>query len=324
MRSLFIFLLYYSSFYSYGYHIFEHDCMGTKFIIKIDEDNKQKAKKGAIAAFEEADRLNLILSDYEDSSELSLFSKSSSTGEKFKLSKDLYTILTHGQKLANETKGDFDMTVGPLSRLWRIARFRKRIPPQEKLTAAMERVGYNHLKLLPEERAGRLGVNGMILDLGGIAKGFAADRMLCNLKNAGLRRCLIDAGGDLVIGDPPRDRKGWRIRIGGNQHPDLPVLNVSNQAVATSGDLEQFVLIGDEKFSHLINPATGLGLTSRSQVTVVTSSGIEADSLASACLVLGLEKTKLLLAERPHTSAYFLHWRDKKNYLNIIKHVGRE
>ena len=114
-----------------GYQVFEKDCMGAKFVVLIDEDDKQKAERGAIAAFKEVERLNLALSDYESASELVRFSESSQSGKKFTLSDDLFRVLSHGQELSRETDGCFDVTIGPLSRLWRIARFRKKMPAEE-------------------------------------------------------------------------------------------------------------------------------------------------------------------------------------------------
>lgn len=298
--------------------------MGTKFIVLIDEDDKKKAEEGALAAFKEGQRLNMVLSDYESSSELFRFSESSGSGTKFALSDDLFKVLSHGQELSRQTDGSFDLTVGPLSRLWRIARFRKKMPPEEKLVAALNRVGYQSMRLSPKDRTGILRTPGMVLDLGGIAKGYAADRMMETLREKGLSRCLIDAGGDLVIGDPPRDSKGWRVEIGGRKHPDLPILHLSNLAVATSGDLEQFVTLNGKRYSHLIDPGTGLGLTTQCQVTVVAPTGLQADSLASACLVMGLEKSKKLLESKGGIKAYYLRKNDTGTTLSLLGRKERE
>jgi len=289
-----------------GYHVFEKDCMGAKFVVLIDEDDRSKARKGATAAFKEGERLNRALSDYESSSELTRFSESSRTGKKFALSRDLFEVLRHSQGLAKETEGYFDVTIGPLSRLWRIARFQQKRPPEDKLAAALRRVGYQSLSLSAEDRSGTLRTPGMVLDLGGIAKGFAADKMLETLKRKGLGRCLINAGGDLVLGAPPRGAPGWRVEIGGLQHPDLPVLHLSNLAVATSGDIEQFVVVDGKRYSHLIDPGTGLGLTTQCQVTVLASTGMEADSLASAFPVMGLNKVQEYLGKKAGITVYYL------------------
>jgi thiamine biosynthesis lipoprotein len=318
VRYLFLSLFFCLSGRGFGYQVFEKDCMGTKFVVLIDDDDREKSEKGAVAAFKEGERLNMALSDYESSSELVRFSESSLSGRKFTLSGDLFKVLSHGQELAHETDGCFDVTIGPLSRLWRIARFRKKMPPEEKLAAALTRVGYQGLHLSAKDRTGTLTTPGMALDLGGIAKGYAADRMLETLRKEGLERCLIDAGGDLVIGDPPRGAKGWRIEIGGRKHPALPILHLSNLAVATSGGLEQFVTLNEKRYSHLIDPCTGLGLTSQSQVTVVAPTGLQADSLASACLVMGLAKSRKLLEKKGGIKAYYLQKNDTGTTLSLI------
>ena len=131
----------------------------------------------------------------------------------------------------------------------------------------------------------------MIIDLGGIAKGYTADCMLKVLKAHDLNRSLVRCG-DLVLGNPPRNKKGWKIEIGGRKHPKLPVLHLSNTAIATSGDLEQYLKINDVIYSHLINPHTGVGMIGKSQVTVIALSGLVADSLASSMIVMGIEKAK--------------------------------
>jgi len=307
-----------------AYRVFEKKCMGVKFILLIDENDMQKAQKGAKAAFEEGERLNMALSDYESSSELIRFSESSKTGEKFSLSPDLFKVLKQSQKLSHETEGCFDVTIGPISRLWRIARFRKKIPPIEKISAALQRIGYSNLRLSKEDQTGSLKAPGMVLDLGGIAKGYAADSMLKTLRKMGLKRCLIDAGGDLVIGDAPRNSKGWKVEIGGRKHSALPTLHLANVAVATSGDLEQFVTIKGKRYSHLIDPKTGLGLTTQCQVTVIAPSGMEADSLASAFLVMGTRKSKAYLEDRTAITAFYLQKKDSSTAFTLLGEKERK
>ena len=130
--------------------------------------------------------------------------------------------------------------------------------------------------------------------------------MLNFLKSQNTNRVLIDVGGDLLLGDPPIDKIGWNIKIGGKKHLELPTLSLSNIAVATSGDFEQFVIIEGKKYSHLINPKTGIGLTNRAQVTVIAPTAIEADSLASASLVLGRKNGIKFLNTKKNVSAFFL------------------
>jgi FAD:protein FMN transferase len=302
-----------------AYHKFSDSCMGTTFTLLIDHDNIAEAKKGAFLAFKEAHRLNLIFSDYESESELSKLSKNSGSEKFHPVSFELMSVLSASQKLSDETNGCFDITIGPYSRLWRIARFRKSLPSKEKLSFAKNRVSYNNLVLDLKKNRAKLTQQGMVLDLGGIAKGYTADQMLKILKFNKLNRVLIDAGGDLLIGDAPVGKKGWKIEIGGRTHPDLPILTLSNLAVATSGDVEQFVTIAGKTYSHLINPITGIGLTHRMQVTILAYSAMEADALASASLVMGQEQGIKFLKSKNLPNAFFIDVIDNKTIkLNAI------
>ena len=303
----------------FTYHRFSEKCMGTNFTLLIDHENRKFAQIAAEKAFSEAHRLDNILSDYNSESELSKLSQNSGSSKYYSLSNDLFKVLAESDELAVETEGAFDITVGPFSRLWRIARFKKAIPSESKLLQARKRVGYRKLEIDREKKMVKLDASAMVLDLGGIAKGYAADQMLKILQNLNVRRVLIDAGGDVLLGDPPLGKSGWRIEIGGTAHPDLPTLTISNIAVATSGDFEQSIKLGGKTFSHLINPFTGLGLTSQSQVTVVAPTAMEADSLASACLVLGPIKGFKMLEEKQNVIAYFLKKEENETKLFTSK-----
>ena len=287
-----------------NYYKFTEACMGADFSILIDEDDYKKAENAAKAAFSEAQRLNNVFSDYESESELSLFSKKSGDEHFQPLSGDLLEILRLSKELAIETEGAFDITIGPFSRLWRISRFRKMLPSEEKLEHAKKRVGHEKLILDFENKQGKLLISGMVLDLGGIAKGYTADRMLEVLKANKITRVLIDAGGDLLAGDAPRGKRGWKIDIGGRKHPDLPSIILSNKAVATSGDMEQSITFNGKTYSHLIHPKSGIGLTTQSQVSVIAPTCMHADSLASATLVLGKAKGIKFLKSKPLVKGY--------------------
>ena len=299
-----------------NYHKFSETCMGTKFSIIIDDDDLSFSKRVAQEAFNEALRLDNILSDYLSESELSKISQNSGSAGFTQISDDLFNVLESAQSLSTETKGSFDITIGPLTRLWRIARFKKVLPSRNKLSSAQKRVGYKNVLLNPLNKEVRLLKEGMTLDLGGIAKGYAADQMLQICKINNLPRALIDAGGDILAGEAPRNKKGWLVEIGGRKHSCLPILTLSNIAIATSGDIEQSVTINNKTYSHLINPKTGIGLTSMAQITIVAPTAMEADSLASACLVLGLNETKKLLKSKNEVHAYLLD----NNNNNVILH----
>ena len=308
-----ILLLFFTPLDGSDYFTFSEKCMGTDFKIIIDDTNESTCQKVAKKAFEEAHRLNNIFSDYLADSEASVLSASSfndQDDEYLEISAELLKVLKFSRELSKDTSGDFDITIGPASRLWRIARFRESLPGPDKIKNALTRIGFNKILFHPSENKVRLDHKGMLLDFGGIAKGFAGDQMLTLLKDSGLNRCLIDAGGDLIIGQAPKGKPGWRVKIGGEKHPELPSLSLSNCAVATSGDTEQFAIIRGKAYSHIINPHTGIGLNTRAQVTVIAKNGMIADSLASAALVSGLKSSEKIFEKYNIKAAFFISQED--------------
>ncbi len=275
---------------------FSQPQMGVAWKIVVYSASEQAANRAAEAAFARVAALNAILSDYEQDSELVRLSKTSPLESGVPVSAELWRVLVAADELARRTDGAFDVTVGPLTTLWRAARRRRELPREEKLKSALDAVGHDALILDPKNRTVRLTKPRMRLDLGGIAMGYAADEALQVLKEHGIHSAMVDASGDVVVSGPPPGSAGWRIGIVPDEASRGPTRFVllSNAAVATSGDAYQFVEIGGRRYSHIVDPKTGLGLTDRSAVTVVAKRGIEADSLATAISVLGPEKGQTL------------------------------
>lgn len=254
------------------------------------------ANRAADAAYERAKELNRILSDYDPQSELSRLSSTSGEGRAVPVSEDLWKVLSRSQEISERSGGAFDVTVGPAIRLWRRARRQDEFPSAQRLEEARQRVGYDLVRLDSQRRAVELTRAGMRLDLGGIAKGYVIDEMLAVLHGQGLDRALVDAGGDVGLGSPPPGKTGWRIAVGSLDPKEKPTvfLSLSNCGVATSGDAWQFVELDGRRYSHIIDPRTGIGLTDHSSVTVVAPDAMTADALASAVSVLGpCEGTRL-------------------------------
>jgi len=263
------------------------------------------ANAAAEAALARIHQLNSILSDYDPQSELRRLCATAGEGEAVRVSEELWKVLVHADALAKRSDGAFDVTVGPVVRLWRRARRREQLPPPDRLRGARELVGYHLVRLCPERRSVELLKPGMRLDLGGIAKGFAIDEALAVLRQHGITRALVDAGGDIGLGDPPPEKPGWLIGIAPLE-PDTPpsrYLWLSRVVVATSGDTWQYVEIDGRRYSHLVDPRTGLGLTDHSSVTVIAPDGITADGLASAVSVLGPVKGLKLVEHTPGAAA---------------------
>jgi len=266
--------------------------MGVPFRIVLYAPDKPTADQAARAAFGRITQLNDILSDYDTDSELSRLSQTAGSGRAVQASADLWFVLKRSQELAQRTDGAFDVTVGPVVSLWRKARREKRLPAPAKLAEALKAVGYRNLVLDPQCHAARLLVPYMRLDLGAIAKGYAVDAALKVLRARGVTRALVSGGGDMVAGDPPPGKRGWRIEVAPldvTNAPPARFVLLANAGLATSGDLFQHLEIDGKRYSHIVDPHTGIGLTDHSLVTVIAPDGITADGLSTAISVLGPE-----------------------------------
>lgn len=279
--------------------------MGTLFRIKLYAHDEQQAQTAFRAAFERVAAIDSALSDYKADSELSRLSVSA-VRHPVKVGRDLFNVLSVSQQLSQDTDGAFDITVGPLTRLWREARRERRVPEQADVQQALSRCGFRKLQLDPADHTVELDTAGMQLDAGGIAKGYAADEALSVLKRNGTPSALVAASGDLAFGDAPPGQRGWKIGIDSYDSANAPftrIIQLENAAVSTSGDTEQYLDAGGVRYSHIINPKTGMGLSSPLTVTVVAKRGIDADPLATAISVLGMRKGRALVESKPDTAA---------------------
>jgi thiamine biosynthesis lipoprotein len=271
--------------------------MGTMFRIVLYSDHSEQAHSAIRAAFDRVAQLDRELSDYKPDSELNRVCREA-VGQDTGISDDLYFVLRTAQLLAERTNGAFDISIGPVVRLWRTARQTKQMPDPSALSAAMQLVGYRHIHL--GERILRLDMQGMQLDLGAIAKGYAADEALRLLRGFGFAQALVAASGDISVGDSPPQKSGWEIGADSFKAPKdhfTRTLTLHNQSVSTSGDTEQYVEIEGVRYSHIVDPKTGIGLRHRSSVTVIANKGIDSDSLATAASVIAEQQgTSMALA----------------------------
>jgi len=292
---------------------FKQPHMGTLFTITLYATNEASAREASNEAFGRIAALNHVMSDYEPDSELMQLCQIPA-GQPVLVSRDLFDVLQKAQQVAALSDGAFDVTVGPLIRLWRRARRTETLPSPEALSRAREVVGYRKLKLDGHNHTVTLLATHMQLDLGGIAKGYAADKALEVLKQRGIVRALVAASGDLAIGDPPPGRSGWRVGIGSLTNGANLARNLllRNAGVSTSGATEQFVEIGGKRYSHIVDPRTGIGLTERLQVSVVAPNASETDSFATAISVLGVERGLALGDSQPGMALFILKKEDDR------------
>ncbi|HEX7859616.1 MAG TPA: FAD:protein FMN transferase [Verrucomicrobiae bacterium] len=264
--------------------------MGVPFRVVLYAEDEAQAEAAATAAFARIAELNAIMSDYETDSELSELSRSSEQrSPEVQLSEDLWKVLERSQELAYATEGAFDITAGPCVALWRKARREQEFPDAARLETALGKVGYRNLVLNPKNKSAKLLRFGMRLDLGAIAKGYAADEALRVLRKRGIERALVAASGDLALGHPPPGEPGWRVElIGYDGVGGAPTnyVRLANCGVATSGDLFQRVELNGVRYSHIVNPFTCIGMTNHALATVVAKDCMTADSLATAMTIV--------------------------------------
>ena len=291
--------------------------MGTLFTINLYAPDQNSAEAAADAAFRRVDALEDIMSDYQADSELMLLCDQP-FGKPVPVSADLFDVLQRAQNISKLSDGAFDVTVGPYIRLWRFARKRKVLPTPAEIAAARAAVGWQKLRLDRRNRTVTLLAPNMRLDLGGIGKGYAADQAMRVLKARGIDRALIAASGDIAIGKPPPGQPGWKVGIAApgtrtNQLARTVVLH--NAGISTSGDSEQFIEINGIRYSHIVNPLTGLGLTNRIQATVIGPDVTTTDSLDTTVSILGVKRGLALVNSLPHTSALIVTKDDSQEHV---------
>jgi thiamine biosynthesis lipoprotein len=283
--------------------------MGVEARIILYAPDEGTARAAAGDAFRHMEHLEDVMSDYRPGSELMRACREAVAGEPVSISDELYRVLARAQSISAASDGAFDVTVGPLVRLWREARAEGRLPKPGAIEEARRRVDWRAMVLDLRHQTMTLMRPGMQLDLGGIGKGYAAAEALAALRRRGMDRCLVDLGGDLALGEPPPGRSGWRIAVrSGWWGEGSSMLELARIGVATSGDTRQYLELGGEHYSHIIDPRTGWGLTNRIAVTVIAPDAATADALASAISVLGEEDGPGLLERFPGASALVERW----------------
>jgi FAD:protein FMN transferase len=300
--------------------------MGSPLNVTIFSNDSLRASILAKKSFQIADSLNLIFSDYLEISELNLLSKTAGTNTFTSVSPALWDIVKQSVRASQQCKGAFDISVGSIVKLWRKARKEKAFPDKNLLQNLLQTIDYQNIILDSANHSVKLLQKNTLLDLGGIAKGYIAQVMVDFYKKEGIEKALVDAGGDLVMIAPkpiekdnslntwtdktPSSGAGglWKIGVAIPDSEELMqgFITLQNKAVATSGNMYQFVEIEGKKYSHIVNPHTGLGLTHQRNVTVIAPDGATADWLATACSVLSIKKALKLIKKMPNCEVLML------------------
>ncbi len=303
--------------------------MGTFARIVVVAADERIAKECIDAGFAEFEGVDNSMSDYKAESELSLVNNTADK-EAVKVSEGLFEVLEKSIEFSQKTGGAFDITVGPLVDLFHKAEEEGVKPGEEEISLAKSKVGFEKLKLDKEARTVRFAAGGMRLDLGGIAKGYAIDMAIEAIRKRGGMGAMADIGGDIrCFGAAPPGRKRWVI---GLQEPGKQaegviegrislILELTDVAVATSGDYRRFAVIEGEKFSHIIDTRSGTSSNKLRSVTIIAKSALDADALATAVSVMGPEAGLALIEGMPGVEAILIPSETKKE---LIKSSGAD
>ena len=257
---------------------FSHPQMGTMFRIVLYASDSIAAHSSAALAIHELDRLNGLLSDYDPDSEVSTIAG----GKWVDVSADLFYLLEESSDISALSGRAFEITCGNLTKCWRRAIRRQTVPDASEIDNLLHTCGVAYdLRRNPRLQAS-FDQEHIALDLGGIAKGYALDRMADVLRTAGVTSFMIDGGGDLILAQAPPDRNGWRVQL-----PDGSVRNMTHCAVATSGPDFKYIQDKSVRYSHIIDPRTGWGIKTPRGVTVIGQEAALCDAWATAITVIG-------------------------------------
>ena len=256
--------------------------MASPVIIRVYASSESTARRAVRAAYDRMHELELTLSDWMDDSESNRLE--AAAPEAIGISDDLRHAITVSRSLWQVTDGLFDPTVGPLVALWRKTRESGQMPQEEEIRLARSRVDLDSIELMAQ--TARIKRRDVELDFGAIGKGIALDAASLVLDAHGLNRHLINFDGEILEGDTPPEKDSWQIKILPTGTEEALIIDAERASVATSGGVNQFFELEGIRYSHIIDPSTGIGTSCARQVTVVCDSATYADALATVgCIV---------------------------------------
>jgi thiamine biosynthesis lipoprotein len=266
------------------------DAMGTTYTIDTYGASAGILESATEAAFDEVRRLDQMLSNYLPDSELSQINQRAFQAP-VRVSKELFQLLQDCFRYSQESEGAFDITVGPLMKVWGFYKGSGRLPHRAEIRTAMDHIGYEHVKLDPANLTVRFSEEGMSLDPGGVGKGYAVDRMAAVLRANGVTSALISGGGSSIygIGVPPTDPRGWYVDIRDPKDSNKTAAKVylKDNSVSTSGNYEKFFWAEGKLYSHIMNPHTGYPAEGMLSVSVVSPKTLDSEVWAKPYYILG-------------------------------------
>jgi thiamine biosynthesis lipoprotein len=282
------------------------DTMGSTFTVVAYGTNRDLLQSAVESALEEARRLDQLLSNYRPESEWSRVNREAGD-HPVHVSSELFQLLSACVNYSRESEGAFDITVGPLMKIWGFYKGSGHLPHRAEIMGALSDVGYRGLILDAKDQTVRFARKGMEIDPGGIGKGYAVDKMVDVLKQNGITSALVSGGGSSIyaIGAPPQDSRGWVINIKNPRNTSKTAASVylQNESLSTSGNYEKFFYAEGKLWSHIMDPRTGYPSMGMLSVSVITPKTIDSEAWCKPYYILGRDWT---LKHKPKNFRVFM------------------
>lgn len=266
------------------------DAMGTTYSVVVYGTDRHKMQASVELAFEEVRRLDQMLSNYRSDSELSQVNKHAAEGP-FRVSKELFDLVSACVRYSEASEGAFDISVGPLMKVWGFYKGSGHFPHRAEIRGAMNHVGYKNLVLDAKQQTIQYRQSGVEIDPGGIGKGYAVDRMVVILRDGEIRSGLITAGSSSIygIGAPPTEPRGWKLAIRHPKDPNQSVEEVflKDMSMSTSGNYEKFFRANGKIYSHIMDPRTGYPAPGMLSVSVMTPKTLDSEAWTKPYFING-------------------------------------
>lgn len=298
--------------------------MGSKFDITIVANDSATAAKNINLVIDEITRIENLISEWKPSSQVSEVNRNAGI-KPVKVDKELFALTKHALSFSEITNGAFDISIAAMDKIWKFDDSMEELPSQEMLLKAIERVGYKNIELNELNSTIFLKLPGMKIGFGATGKGYAAEQGKLLMKQLHVKAGIVNASGDMATWGTQPNNKPWRIGITNpfKLHKSIKILEVNNAAITTSGDYQKYVEFNGKRYSHIINPKTGMPATGLISVTVIGENAAIANGLSTSIMVLGQKEGFKLLKNYPNYACLVLTdkgtIKKSKNFNKILK-----
>ena len=295
--------------------------MGNQFEISAVSDNEQNANRIINAGIDEIKRIEKLLTTFQDSSETNLINRNAGI-EPVRVSEEIFNLIERSIKISSITQGAFDITYGSIDKsLWNFDTQMKSLPDKQTAREMVRLINYRNIVLDRENSTVFLKEKGMRIGFGGIGKGYAAEMAKCKMQQLGITNGIVNASGDLTTWGLQPNGDEWTVGIA---NPNISgevfsFLKISGLAVATSGNYEKFIMIDGKKYSHTIDPRTGLPVTGIKSVTIITKNAEIADAMATPVTIMGVKAGLHMINQMKDVDVIIIDDHDKIHHSTNIR-----